>query len=190
MAWCSFPLSPSRFLVTDLQKDQAKARPLVLFLGDLRDQNVLVLLPDSEKGSGFYSPVFVVGKPNGKFCPILNLRDLNSFNRYKRFGMDYLVKSLLYRDYFMISLDMRDAYLHIPMRASTQRYQRVSVRLMGRLIFSFQHSRLASFLRPGFLPGARGGLSFTALGKSLYNSVPGTTCSWWSLQQNESRWIR
>lgn len=40
-----------------------------------------------EKGQ-FISNIFIVPKPNGKFRPVINLRELNKFVHYEHFKME------------------------------------------------------------------------------------------------------
>lgn len=44
---------------------------------ELMGQNVVSHIPQEGVGKGFYSHVFVVQKPSGKFKLILNLKPLN-----------------------------------------------------------------------------------------------------------------
>lgn len=55
-------------------------------------------------------------KPSGKFRLILHLKLFNLSVTYKRFGMDsiFSVKALLLPNGYMASIDLKDAYLHIP----------------------------------------------------------------------------
>lgn len=58
---------PSKFLVTKLPRDSEKARALPLLIGEMVDQDVLMPVPVPEQGDGFYSHMFVIKKPPGKF---------------------------------------------------------------------------------------------------------------------------
>lgn len=132
---------PERLLVTFPPQDREKARALGLQIGDLLDQKVLIPVPRSERGKGFYSHVFVVRKPAGKFRLILNLRTLNKSIRYKHFRMEtvFTIKNLLYPNCFMATLDLRDAYLHIPIHPAFQKFLRLAVKTgMGTRHFQFQ----------------------------------------------------
>ncbi len=69
---------------------------------------------------GFYSHYFLATKRTGGFCPILNLRGLNSFIRVAKFCMETLTSILqgLHKGWWMWSLDLKDAYLHVPIHIS------------------------------------------------------------------------
>ena len=122
---------PPIFLVTQPPRDREKAEALGLLLGDLLDQRVLSEVPQEEEGQGVYSHVFVVKKPSGKYRLILNLRPLNKWVRYKRFRMEsiFSVTSLIFPKCYMATVDLRDAYLHIPIRQECQKFLRLAVRL-------------------------------------------------------------
>lgn len=62
---------------------------------------------------GFYSYVFVVQKLLRKFWPILNLGRLQKVQ-----DLIFSVKALLPPNCYMASLDLKDAYLHIPIAQS------------------------------------------------------------------------
>lgn len=122
---------PSKFLVTSLPQEKEKVEALCLLLGDLLDQRVLMKVLQSEQGQGFYNHVFVVMKPPGKFRLILNLRPLNRSLRYKHFRTEsiFLVASVLFPGCFMAIIGLRNAYLHILVHLSFQRYLRLAVRV-------------------------------------------------------------
>ena len=70
----------------------------------------------SSGGAGFYSSMFVVPKDTGGFCPILNLKHFNHFMNIPSFKMPTLknVWQLIQQGDFAFSIDLRDAYLHVP----------------------------------------------------------------------------
>ena len=75
---------------------------------------------------GFYSPVFVVKKKTGDFRLIFNLRILNGFIHMKRFKMDTIrhVREALRQGEWTTSLDLKDAYLHVPVHPAFRKYLR------------------------------------------------------------------
>ncbi|XP_077340446.1 uncharacterized protein LOC143984042 [Lithobates pipiens] len=118
-----------------------KAEALLEALRELENQDVIRKVPRAEEGRGFYSHVFIVKKPSGKFRLILNLKPLNASVTYKRFRMEsiFSVKALLPHNCFMVSLDLRDAYLHIPIAEASQKFLRLAIDLGGETIhFQFQ----------------------------------------------------
>ena len=67
--------------------------------------------------AGFISGIFLIPKKSGGFRPIINLKKLNSFVFYRHFKMEGVstVKQLIRKGDFMAKLDLKDAYLTIPM---------------------------------------------------------------------------
>lgn len=76
--------------------------------------------PCSPSDKQFVSSVFTVPKPNGKHRFILNLKELNKFIQVDHFKMeDYRTAlKLLDTDYFMATLDLKDAYFLLPVAES------------------------------------------------------------------------
>ncbi|CAJ0926027.1 unnamed protein product [Ranitomeya imitator] len=83
----------------------------------------------SERFQGFYSNLFIVPKKNGTVRPILDLKLLNKFVRVRRFRMESLrsVIASMEKGEFLASIDIQDAYLHIPIFPSRQRFLRFAV---------------------------------------------------------------
>ena len=70
----------------------------------------------SSSGAGFYSSMFVVPKCTGGLRPILNLKHFNCFMGIPFFKMPTLkhVGQLIQQGDFAFSIDLQDAYLHVP----------------------------------------------------------------------------
>uniref|UniRef100_A0A803JK98 Reverse transcriptase domain-containing protein n=1 Tax=Xenopus tropicalis TaxID=8364 RepID=A0A803JK98_XENTR len=82
----------------------------------LADSGVIVPVPPTQRFQGFYSNLFIVPKKDGSFRPILDLKKLNRWISYHRFKMESLrsVIRAMEPAEFLASLDIRDAYLHVP----------------------------------------------------------------------------
>ncbi|XP_044151545.1 nuclear pore complex protein Nup155 [Bufo gargarizans] len=91
---------------------------------------------ESERFRGFYSNLFTVPKKDGSLRPILDLKALNLFVRVRHFRMESLrsVIASLELGEFLSSIDIQDAYLHVPIALSHQRFLRFAV---GSLHFQF-----------------------------------------------------
>jgi hypothetical protein len=65
---------------------------------------------------GFISSMFAIHKKTGGWRPIINLKNLNSFIRYKHFKMEGIdiVKYLLQKNDWMVKIDLQDAYFLVP----------------------------------------------------------------------------
>lgn len=85
-------------------------------LHQFRLQVVIRLVPKGEKFQGFYSNLFTVPKPDGSVRPILDLKGLNKFLCVKHFRMESVqtVAAVLQSGEFLASIDLKDAYLHVP----------------------------------------------------------------------------
>ena len=65
-------------------------------------------------------------KKNGRFRPIINLKNLNQFIPYLHFKMEgpKQLKDLLRQNNLMVKIDLKDAYFSIPLHLETQKYVR------------------------------------------------------------------
>lgn len=95
-------------------------------MGAICDQEVKELLTKgaiieiSDESEGFVCSLFVIPKRMGGFRPIVNLKPLNKFIEYEHFKMENLqtVRFLLREGDWMVKLDLKDAYLAVPVHAS------------------------------------------------------------------------
>ena len=76
--------------------------------------------------SGFFSPIFIVPKKEGGWRPVVNLRSLNKYLRIVHFKMESiaLLKDILQRGDYMGCLDLKDAYLSVPIAGNCWKYLR------------------------------------------------------------------
>ena len=120
---------PERFFLSRVPGDPARASALLGAVSSLLDRGVISPVPLEDQGSGFYSNLFVVPKKEGSVRPILDLKLLNKFLRVRKFRMESLrsvIASLLPGE-FLASVDIQDAYLHVPIAESHQRYLRFAI---------------------------------------------------------------
>ena len=78
---------------------------------------------------GFYSRLFLVKKASGSWRPIIDLLTLNDYITSSRFHMETprsVLNSIRPGDW-MISLDLQDAYLQVPVHHDSRRYLRFVV---------------------------------------------------------------
>ena len=111
---------------------------------------------------GFYSRIFLVPKKNGKLWLIIDLSALNHFVDCQSFKMETQrkVRNAIRPNDWAFSLDLTDAYLHVPIHPSSRKYLRFTLR--GRvyqfkalafglstspLVFTRLMSVIATFLR-------------------------------------------
>ena len=81
---------------------------------------------EANPGQGFVNNIFLVPKSGQRWRLILNLKLLNSYTVSGHFKMEDIrcVKDLLGKGDFMCKLDLRDAYLSIPVHPAHQKYLR------------------------------------------------------------------
>ncbi|CAJ0962153.1 unnamed protein product [Ranitomeya imitator] len=121
---------PTRFFPSRLPSSGAQSRALLCAIHSLRQSGVIVPVPEHERFRGFYSNLFVVPKKDGTVRPILDLKLLNRCVRVRHFRMESLrsVISSMERGEFLASIDIKDAYLHIPIFPPHQRFLRFAIR--------------------------------------------------------------
>lgn len=92
-----------------------KASILLKEVGDLlRKRAIVPVFPPY--GQGFWATFFLAPKKTGDWRPILNLKPLNKYIKPPKFRMETL-RSVLQcpiKDSWAATLDLKDAYLHVP----------------------------------------------------------------------------
>ena len=75
---------------------------------------------------GFYSRIFLVPKKNGKFRLILDLSLLNRYIEKQAFKMETVksVRQAMRLNDWAVSIDLTDAYLHVPIHRQSRKYLR------------------------------------------------------------------
>ena len=75
---------------------------------------------------GFYSRVFLVPKPNQKWRPVIDLSLLNHHLIVTKFKMETaeIIRKSLKKGEWVTSIDIKDAYLHVPIHKKAQKYLR------------------------------------------------------------------
>ena len=91
----------------------------------------------ASSGPGFYSRLFVTPKVTGGWRPVIDLSFLNRFVRLSHFRMETaqsVLQSLRSGDW-LISLDLQDAYLQVPVHPQSRRFLRFC---LGSQVFQFR----------------------------------------------------
>ena len=72
----------------------------------------------------FVSPMFIIPKATGGFRPIINLKRLNQFLILRHFKMENInsLRHLIVKGDWMVKLDLKDAYLTVPVFEGHQKY--------------------------------------------------------------------
>ena len=73
---------------------------------------------------GFISSMFIVPKKDGGNRPVINLKPLNQFLVYEHFKKEgiHMLRDLLKQDDYLVKIDLKDAYLTVPIWKSHQKY--------------------------------------------------------------------
>ena len=95
-----------------------------LLLGEVTDmlaKSAIRRVPFNPR-SGFYSRIFLAPKKNGKWRPVINLKPLNQFLKKQHFKMSTIADVIqeVERDDWLISIDLKDAYFHVPIHPSVE----------------------------------------------------------------------
>ena len=100
-----------------------KGQALEKELGSLLQKGAIEPAPP---GPGFYSRMFVVSKASGGWRPIIDLSTLNTFVERTRFRMETVqsVLSAIRQNDWMCSVDLKDAYLQVPIHQDSRKYLR------------------------------------------------------------------
>ncbi|MCG7876485.1 MAG: reverse transcriptase domain-containing protein [Candidatus Thiodiazotropha endolucinida] len=98
-------------------------------VAELLRKDAIEPVPMNEKEHGFYSTFFLVPKKNGKMRPVINLRPLNRYLKKEHFKMDTMTKvlNLVKPNDWAISLDLSEAYLHVPIFRSHRKFLRFCI---------------------------------------------------------------
>lgn len=85
----------------------------------------------------FISNMFTVPKKDGGYRPIINLKPLNRFLLYQHFKMEglFMVQDLIERNCYMCKIDLKDAYLTVPIIIKDQKFLRF---LWRQELYQFQ----------------------------------------------------
>ena len=114
----------------------------------LLDKKVIVSVQNPS--CGFYSSIFLLPKKTGDYRPIINLKKLNSFVGYNHFKMGGMesVKFLIRQGDWLAKLDLKDAYLTVPVKSEHEPFLRFSWRDRR---FQFTYLPFGLSLPPAFI---------------------------------------
>ena len=118
-----FPLIQSEYKAR--QKDQA----LGTCLQSLLSKNAIERV-ENVKSLGFYSRLFLVPKPHERWRPVIDLSRLNTFLHIEKFKMETpeSIRTSLIPGEWVLSIDLSDAYLRIPIHPNSRKYLRFCYR--------------------------------------------------------------
>ena len=96
-------------------------------LHQLTDKNAIELVTNQES-LHFYNRLFLVPKPNNKWRPILDLSNLNKFLKVEKLKKETpeTIRTSVQTGEWVISIDFKIAYFHIPIQNQSRKYLKVS----------------------------------------------------------------
>ena len=100
---------------------EAESKLITVEVGELLHKQAISRAVSDD---GFISNIFLVPKGKGKWRLILNLKALNLYTEHQHFKMEDIrcVKDLLNRGDYMCKLDLKDAYLSVPIAQCHRKY--------------------------------------------------------------------
>ena len=115
------PLSPSPISFSP-PIELVKRRALDMEISELKRKGVLEPVQKGEYG--FYSRIFLVPKKDGSWRPIIDLSQLNAFLVIPKFSMETpeTIRLATRQGDWAISIDLKDAYFHLPIRESDRKF--------------------------------------------------------------------
>ncbi len=104
-----------------LPADQIK---LELLQTEVSQLHTKLAIEEVKEMTGFYSLIFLVPKKTGGWRPVFDLSNLNKYLIIPRFKMESAlsVQKALKQGKWAVSIDVKDAYLHVPIRPSDRKY--------------------------------------------------------------------
>ena len=117
------PLSEVPIHLPSYSPSSIKGKALVSEINLLLAKGAIEPAPPSP---GFYSRLFVVLKASGSWRPVIDLSTFNKFVRGTKFRMEtnQSVLSSVRKDDWMVSVDLKDAYLQVPIHPNSRKYLR------------------------------------------------------------------
>ena len=112
-------------LILSEYKAQQKDQALATCIQSLLSKNAIERV-ENVKSLGFYSRLFLVPKPHQRWRPVIDLSRLNTFLHVEKFKMETpeSIRTSLIPGEWVSSIDLSDAYLHIPIHPNSRKYLR------------------------------------------------------------------
>ena len=119
------PMPIHRSLKTSVDRTLALDSEIAALL-----QKQAIIRVSSNPGPGFYSHIFLVKKANLSWRPIIDLSKLNKSINLGKFRMETTesIRAILQQNDWVASIDLKDAYFHIPVAKKHQKYLRFTHR--------------------------------------------------------------
>ena len=127
-------------LITPVPRDPLKQELLRKEISNLLEKGAIEPLGAGDTTLGFFSHYFLAPKKDGSWRPILDLKRLNLYIRCEKFRMETLTSVLqaVQPGDWMISLDLKDAYLHVPIAPGHRKFLRFAFRDPQGVLMRYQ----------------------------------------------------
>lgn len=117
---------------TGIRQTRVSAKHTIILLQEvekLLEKQAIEPVPPAEVRQGFYSTFFLVPKKTGDLRPVINLKPLNQYLQTRHFKMDCMNKviNLAKKGDWAISIDLKDAYFHIPIHKKHRKFLRFCI---------------------------------------------------------------
>ena len=163
-----FPLILSEYKAH--QKDQA----LATCIQSLLSKNAIERV-ENVKSLGFYSRLFLVLKPHQRWRPVIDLSRLNTFLHVEKFKMETpeSIRTSLIPGEWVLSIDLSDAYLHIPIHPNIKEIPKVLPQVAGVPVHFPPFRNSHSPPPPGLYSDCKGSEANGPLQRTQTSPVPG-----------------
>ena len=107
----------------------------------LLDKGAIEELDPRSLSPGFYSRLFLVPKTDGSHRPVFDLKSLNQFVHKEKFKMTTprTVTNAMHKGDWAVSIDLKDAYFHVPIHVRSRRLLRFAIATNdGLRVFEFR----------------------------------------------------
>ena len=132
------PLSP---VPMKLFRDTEQSNALLREIMSLLDKGAIEELDPRSLSPGFYSRLFLVPKTDGSHRPVFDLKSLNQFVHKEKFKMttSRTVTNAMHKGDWAVSIDLKDAYFHVPIHVRSRRLLRFAIATNdGLRVFEFR----------------------------------------------------
>ena len=134
------PLSPVP-IPMKLLRDTEQSNALLREIMSLLDKGAIEELDPRSLSPGFYSRLFLVPKTDGSHRPVFDLKSLNQFVHKEKFKMTTprTVTNAMHKGDWAVSIDLKDAYFHVPIHVRSRRLLRFAIATNdGLRVFEFR----------------------------------------------------
>ena len=122
-------------------RDTEQSNALLREIMSLPNKGAIEELDPRSLSPGFYSRLFLVPKTDGSYRPVFDLKSLNQFVHKEKFKMTTprTVTNAMHKGDWAVSIDLKDAYFHVPIHVRSRRLLRFAISTNdGLRVFEFR----------------------------------------------------